>query len=309
MEFQIDNKLVENLCLKKLLLKEGNKRHENIRPLLLFLSGGMRGVSGAGVTFAFNILGLQDIFDVVAGVSTGAGNAAYFLGGLEQSYVGGQVYYDNLAKHFIHYTKRPIADVDYVEQVIKNSDKKIDYTSVANSRTNFVVAVTNYKTGKGELIDVKKATPHMASAIKASIAMLGLYNFPVVVNNIQYIDGCIALPFPIKSLIEKFNPTDVLIVTNCSADKIRNKNIGLIERMLMNVIFNKSPEHLKTLGLTRRLRFIEEYEYFKDLKGVNKGIIWNDNDVGLLTTSEKKLKKVFYKSSLETLDFFHEIYF
>lgn len=307
MKFEVESGLIKNLNLKKALLKDNNKEHETIKPLLLFLSGGMRGVVGAGVTFAFNILELHDVFDVVVGVSTGAGNAAYFLAGFDQSYIGGQVYFDNLAKHFINYTENPIANVDYVEWVIKSSDKKIDYKSIINNRADFVVAVTNYDNGQGELIDVKKSLPHMASAIKASIAMLGLYDLPVIVNNKQYIDGCIALPFPIKELVQKFQPTDILVVANCSIDKINYKKIGFIEKLLMNTVFKKSPKHLKDLGLTRRSRFKEGYEYFKDLRGVNKGIIWNDNNVSLLTTNEKTLKKVFYKSSDETLKFFEKI--
>lgn len=306
MNFEIEPRLVENLFLKKSLLKDNNQEHKKIRPLLLFLSGGMRGVSGAGVGFALNILGWKNIFDTVVGVSTGAGNAAYFLGGTQQSYIGGEIYYHYLAKYFINFFKKPIADIDYVEWLIKNSTNKINFKAITESCAEFIVAVTDYNNGQGKLIDVKKSFPHMASAIKASIAMLGLYDLPVMVNCRNYLDGCIALPFPIKEVIEKFKPTDILIVANCSRGKIKNKKTGQIEKIIMKLLFRKSPAHLKKLGLTRRTRFIEGYEYFNNLNSINKGIIWSDNNISLLTRDSRKLRNTFYKSAVDTLTFFNK---
>lgn len=98
MKFEIESQLVQNLFLKKALLRQGDPQHEKIRPLLLILSGAMRGTYGAGVTIALSQLGLYNVFDTVIGVSTGAGNAGYMLGGLKQSMIGASVYYRSWPK-------------------------------------------------------------------------------------------------------------------------------------------------------------------------------------------------------------------
>lgn len=68
-----DSKLIQNLLLKNELLRNGDKKHEGIRTALLILSGANLGAYGNGTTIALHLLGLADVFDVVVGVSTGAG--------------------------------------------------------------------------------------------------------------------------------------------------------------------------------------------------------------------------------------------
>ena len=67
-----DSELVQNLILKNKLLRNGDKKHEDISTVLLILSGANLGAYGAGAAIALHLLGLADVFDVVVGVSTGA---------------------------------------------------------------------------------------------------------------------------------------------------------------------------------------------------------------------------------------------
>src|SRR3989344_37330 len=104
MVLQHDSKLIQNLLLKNQLLRNDDKKHEDIRTALLILSGANLGAYGNGATIALHLLGLSDIFDIVVGVSTGAGIGGYFLAGEKQAFLSASIYYTEFSgTRFINY--------------------------------------------------------------------------------------------------------------------------------------------------------------------------------------------------------------
>lgn len=304
MEFTRGSQLIQNLFLKRELLRTGNKEHEKIRPVLIILSGGMRGVSGAGSVIAFHLLGFGEVFDVVVGISTGAGIGAYFLGGLEQTLLGTSIYYRDLPPRFIKYFRRPVVDVDFVEYILRER-KALNVEAVCASRSRFFVGATNLQSESLTLLDVKMAQPDPIAALKASMAVPGLYNKSVEVNGQMYVDGG-AHPFPIRVVTEAFESTDILVITNYPRGKGEARAPSLTEKVCSSFFLRETSPRLRELWLSRHKRWYESLQFFSSLDGVNKGIIWASDNVGLLTRNPRKLRRAAENAVRATLDVFGE---
>lgn len=303
MEAKEDSQLIQNLLLKRELLQVGSNEHERIRTALVILGGGMKGVNGAGSAIAFHLLGLGDVFDVVVGISTGAGIGAYFLGGLEQALLGTSIYYEELPPRFIKYSRRPIADVDFVEAVLRGGKKKLDVGAITRARSGFFVGVTDVEDGSSVLLDAKRAKPDIITALKASMAMLGLYNKPVEVNGRRYIDSG-SYWFPIREIVNKFVPTDILVLPNCSREWSEKYSPTLAERIGSLLLLRGASSKLQELFKLRYKRWQEDLQFFATLGGVNKGILWAPDNVGLLAKDSQKLRRAAEKAVVETLKVF-----
>lgn len=303
MELVTDSKLIQNLFLKSELLRAGSKEHEKIRPVLLVCSGGMGGVSGVGQVIAFHLLGLGDVFDAVIGVSTGAGIGAYFLGGLEQALLGTSTYYEDLPPRFIRYTRWPIVDIDFVEQILREGKKKLDLDAIKKARSEFFVEVTDSKGGCGLLLNAKKAKPDMITTLKASMAMLGVYSKPVEVDGRFCIDGG-AHPLPIREVVKLFNPTDVVVIPNCSREQAERWTPSLAEKICTSIALLRASSKLRESWRARHQRWQEDLQFLTTLTGVNKGVLWAASDVGLLESDPEKLRRVAQGSVVETLSIF-----
>ena len=170
-----NSQVVKNLFLKRDLLRQGDPKHEQIRPALLICGGGMRGVYGAGVVMALHQLGLADCFDVVVGISTGAAIGGYFLAGEEQSQLGTSIYYNECLNGFINFWRWPIIDIDYLEKVFRDGPKKLNDETILKHRSKFFVGVTDWDTGEGCFLEAGRV-PDPITAIKASLAVTELYH-------------------------------------------------------------------------------------------------------------------------------------
>src|SRR5258708_28062424 len=91
---------------------------QNTRLALVAGGGGVRGAFGAGVMIGLQRLGLDQVFDINVGVSAGAANIAYLLGGQTESRT--PIYHQEMSRRqFINpFRFWRIADLDYVERVM-----------------------------------------------------------------------------------------------------------------------------------------------------------------------------------------------
>ena len=202
---------IRDLWRKKRMLESGDIEHQAIKTVLLILGGGMRGAYQAGMTIALNQLGLVEVFDFIVGVSTGALVGAYALAGLEQNTIGASLYFEEgTTRQFTDLRRFKVFDSKYLEQVIR-CEKPLDHKAARSARSEFWVGVTNFRTGAGELINAKIASPDLIAAVVASTSF---YDQPKVVNGGQYVDGDLALPLPISQVIQKFCPTHILVLAN-----------------------------------------------------------------------------------------------
>lgn len=288
MELEEGSPLIQNLFQKRDLLSSGDDKHRDIRPVLIILDGGMRGIHGAGSGIALRLAGLCEVFDAIVGISTGAAIGAFYLGDLNQGINGASIYWEDLPS-FVRFMGNPIVDIDSLEVLFRWGEKKIDIRRVMDSRSQFLVGVTSYRDGTGALIDAKTAEPDMISAVMASMAMPGLYHRPVAVNGKLWVDGCLH-PLPVRDVVSRFNPTDILILANRSLRQGRRRFPTLKERVCRPWLLRGIPPRLYQAVVTRYARWQSDLEFLTTLEGVNVGILWGTDNISLLTKNVRKLR-------------------
>lgn len=302
-----DSKLIKNLLLKKELLRNGDKKHEDIRTALLILSGANLGAYGNGTTIALHLLGLADIFDVVVGVSTGAGIGGYYLGGENQAFLSSSIYYTEFSgARFINYCHpRKIIDVNLISEVMRRGRTKMDMEAIKKSRSKFFVGVTNAETGDGELIDAKNASPDVIAAIEASAAIPLGYNPPVVINQRSYYDGGVSMPCPIREVCEKFQPTDVLVLPNRPLRFGSQSFRKLRDHLFAAIALRNLSKPLRRAVVSRHNRFDIGMNFVQNCNGINVGVLWPpDKGIHQLTRSSPKLRAAVQASVQQTLSIF-----
>ncbi|MGC9972054.1 MAG: patatin-like phospholipase family protein [Bryobacteraceae bacterium] len=168
---------------------------------LVIEGGGMRGVYSGGVLVALESLGLKDVFDEVHAESAGAINACYFLA--SQTEFGASIYLDDLSRpEFINFLRiRRVLDMDYLDWVM-SEPKRLNVDAVRNSRTRLFVSLTDASNGQTRRIDVSKENLDLRVVLKATAAIVPLYNSAVELDGARYVDGGIANPVPVRDAID-----------------------------------------------------------------------------------------------------------
>lgn len=302
MELHESPQVVQNLLRKRDLLLVGDRAHEEVRSALVICGGAMRGVYGAGAVVAFHRLGLAHCFDVVVGISTGAAIASYFLAGEEQTLLGTAIYYEECLNGFISFWRWPIADVDHIERVMRSGRKKLDIDAIHKHRSQFFVGATDWETGEGQFLDVKRASPEPLAAIKASFAITALYRKSVAVNGQKFTDGSTAIPFPAKKTLQTFEPTDMLVIANdARANVIRPQSWA--RKVLLNVFTTGLSPRVRELATRRSDLWSENLEYLRG-STANVGILWGPNAIGRLTRDRQRLRETAMQGARKILAIF-----
>lgn len=293
------NAVIERIWRKKALLESNNMQHSTIRPLLLILGGGNLGVYSAAACYALQILGLGNVFDTVVGISTGAWVGGYYLAGREEIKIGTSIYYEDFASpEYITVKTFPyLMNASMIEGTTSCGRKKLDADAVEGARSNFFVGVTDMD-GKGHFVETKKATPSFWSAMYASSATPLAYRKPCRVNGNLYVDGGIALAFPIKQVIKEFSPTDVLVLPNCPQDQ---KHIATFcERAFVKFFFRKFPSAVRDKTLLRHEDFLSGIEFANSTHNVH--VLWPPNmRIHALSRNPQKLRDAARASAKQTL--------
>ncbi len=297
--FEGDPELFQNLFRKRELLRLGDESHKDIRALLLILGGGSGGGAlGAGAARALHDLDLVESFDTIVGVSTGAGIAAYTLAGKEQTDIGASTYYEEcVSRKFFRYWRRPWVDIDFAEMILRQGAKKLDVESVLKSRPDFYAAIYNVSQDKNMLVDAKTAKPDLISAVRAAIAAPIVYNHSVRINDMDAIDNPVNR-FPIREAYELFNPTDILVIANCTATAWRRWSSTKVESVLGNLFFRQFPVRFREAFRERVKKFHHDRLFFQSLqeRGVRTGVIFSPYDMALFTRDVKKIRGAYIDS-------------
>src|SRR3989338_2302324 len=272
--------LVRSLLSKKKLLSKGNLEHTRIKTALIIGGGGMRAVFSAGSLRGFEKSGMADVFDIVVGVSAGSPICAYFLSG--QTTLGTSIYLEELAENkFINLARvSKIMDIDYLDSVFRNV-KPLDQKHIRSSRSKFYVTVTDAKTGKGELLDMKDRKIDIIDAICASSALPIIYNRTITIKGRQYCDGAIGNGIPIDFVLKK-GCTDILIILNNALGR-KSNSPPLFEKIFARLYMKKFSPGLRTATLARNRLYNQSLEKIQGLTNVN---------VGILTPEEMPLKRM-----------------
>ncbi len=309
MELSRNSRIVERLFLKRDLLAAGDPSHETIRPVLLILGGGMRGASGAGAAHALHLLGLGQAFDVVIGISTGAGISSCFLSGRETVALNASIYYEELTQgvfNMLGLFGKSVTDIDVIERVIRSGKKRVRTEEIHASRSEFFVGVTDYHEVTPILIDAKRATPDPIMAVKASMAIPGLYKGTVEVNGRRYVDGSVN-PFPIRTVMEQFHPTDILVIANCTHESGKNREPTPAEKLTSLYYMKDVPSALRIMWTSRFERWQTGLEEFRALNNnVHTGILWAPTKLHMFTTHSGKLRHASERAHEETFRAFNK---
>jgi len=178
---------------------------------LVVEGGAMRGVLSGGGAVALGHLGFHELFDEVYATSAGVMNVCYFLA--RQGELGIRVYYEDCTDRRFWSPRRfwKMLDVDYLFRDVVMQVKPLDIDAVLRSPSRLLVGVINAREGRGELLDTKAIKSPLVNALKAATAMPILYNRTVEVDGTPYVDGGLAIPFPLKQAIDR-GCTDILVL-------------------------------------------------------------------------------------------------
>ncbi len=272
--------LVRNLLSKKKLLAKGSSGHAKIKTALIIGGGGMRAAFSAGALRGFEKSGMADVFDIVIGVSAGSPICAYFLSG--QTELGISIYLEELSKNkFINFARvSKIMDIDYLDSVFR-SVKPLDQKHIRSSRSKFYVTVTDAKTGKGELLDMKDKKIDIIDAICASSALPIIYNRTITIKGRQYCDGAIGNGIPIDFVLQK-GCTDILIILNNALGR-KSNSAPFFEKIFSHFYMRKFSSDLRTATLARNQLYNRSLKTIQGITNIN---------IGILTPEEMPLKRM-----------------
>lgn len=303
---QRDGLMVSRMREKLRLIKSGDPRHSTSRLVVLACGGGLRGAFGGGVLVGLSQLGFEEVFDIAVGVSAGAANVAYFLSG--QTAVGMSIYVEEMvSSRFINPIRFwKIADLDFIERIIRDSPKKLDVNAVRRSRSEFYVGSTNMH-GKGELINAKLSAD-MISTLKGSMALPVLYNKMTYVEQGGFVDGDVSLSLAVPEVMSEFVPTDLLIIMNRPFANFKEPFSFLqtwsatlflkaFSKGLRKAYFSKNEDH------NRRLRLMHSGACFS---GANVSIVCPDYEMPLFTRDPGEVRRFADSGTKKILDIFDE---
>lgn len=306
--------------VQHLLEKKKAPENKEIRPLLLILGGGMKGPYSAGQVLGLNEAGItSEVFDTIVGISAGAGAAAYYTAGPEQTRLGTSLFYEECTTPaFINFARlRDIMSINTLMKWMGGPEKKLDEEAIRKSRAKLYFGVTRSddvnaaaQDPKAEFIEAVSAQPALTSEHSRVLsAMRSSMSVPMVneevppVNGIEYVDGAFD-PMPIKALIERFNPTDILVLPNTPFERLDAFQLSKGEYIVAELLkaFG-SPGSLLSLGQMEKFLLIKEQMrqslgYIQKEKGVNIGIVWPpDSALGTFGQKPGEIKSAVLESA------------
>ncbi len=278
---------------------------------LVIEGGGMRGVISGGALLAMEELGLTEAFDEVYAESAGAINGSYFLAG--QAALGSRIYFEDIANHrFINpFRVRRILDLDYLVDDVMVRAKPLDAQRVQRSRSRFLVSLTNAADGGRKVVDVRNAQEPLLRILKATAAIVPLYNRAVALHDGWYVDGGIADPIPVRNAIANGCTHILVLLTRPPAyrDSGFRGPMWLAARLLLGKKWNASLVHtlfhekFKRYNAARDLAF----GYARPERPVSIAVLCPDGDaygVARLTRDAQRLRNALLASRERTLELF-----
>lgn len=295
MHFEGNPEVFRRLHTKKQFLSEGSDQHADVRPLVIMLSGCNRGAYSSGQIRALERNGFSQVFDVAIGVSAGAPTCAYLLA--EQSPLGASIFYEECTTP--QFISLPRVDLDFMAAVFRGqTGKALNQEAVKASRTELFVSATCAETGEGHLLNAKTMEPDLVQALRISISMPGLGGPAVRAGERLYLDGVGGATFPVKEAIERFEPTDILVLANAPQDDADNH----LKRFAYWCATREYPRAVRQAFTRVQQRFGEELHHLKTRFRGNYGILWTDKEVGSFEQNPERLKSAVDRADMHLND-------
>src|SRR5215467_5591923 len=309
-----DHPVLEEIKRRLGLLKEGSElRGLSTKLGLVVEGGGMRGVVSGGALIAMERLGLTSVFDEVYGESAGAINASYFLAG--KAAYGGRIYLEDLTSlRFINPLRRgKILDMDFLIDEVMTSIKSLPIEGVMQSRSRLFVSITNAADGTGKVVDVKTESPPLLALLKATAAIVPLYNSSVMLEGVPYVDGGITDPIPVSNAIHS-GCTHILVLITRPMGFVARPFKGVKRFVLERWLREWDPRFVHAFFNVRARRYNEARAIAFGQVAAPNGIeiaviapIDTDPLVTRLTISRRRLEGAMQASTASTLALFGEV--
>jgi len=191
---------------------------------LVVQGGGMRGVYSIGALAALEEMGFGQCFDHITGSSAGAMNGAYFITG--QANYAVHTYVNHLTqKAFVNpFRFNKMVDIDFLVDHIGKKERPLDIKKLEAANTMLHISLTEYLSGETHFVTNKTPGIDLWEALRASAAMLFLYNKPVRVGERLYVDGSLRARLPIKRAIDCGCTYIVIILTMPRSYRVKGQN-------------------------------------------------------------------------------------
>ena len=188
---------------------------------------------------------------IVIGNSGSSGTLAYYAAGQHESI---RNIWSNLlsTKKFINKLRLwKVIDIDYLIDVIFRKMDKLDMEKVYSSKTNLMIAATNYETGKVEYFS-NKNKDNILEALKASKAIPLVYNKKVSINGKSYFDGAISASVEVNAMKAIEMGAEKLVIIDNEAPNPLSKILFLLWFSSKKRNFRKN--YLEFIGKKRNFR-------------------------------------------------------
>jgi predicted patatin/cPLA2 family phospholipase len=285
---------IEHPVIQEILRRRDGRTAGSAKLGLVVEGGAMRGVYSGGALVALDRLGLNSVFDEVYAESAGAINASYFLAG--QTQMGIRIYTEDLQTvRFINPLRTSaIIDVNYIADVVLTRIKPLDAGAVLASRTNLFVAITNALDGSPRLVNVKRENLSLYALLKATAAIVPLYNRAVVLDGVPYVDGGISNPIPIQSALDA-GCTHILVLLTRPPEFEMFPSSGIQKFILSLMLRGWNPEFVQRFYTerTRRYRLARDLAFGRTPCGAFVAVIGpgaGSPPLSRMTLSPRKLK-------------------
>jgi len=249
-------------------------------------------IGGGGMTCSFGVgcvLALVKEYgltapDIVIAGSGGAGTAAYYVAGQYQSILN---IWENLlsTKKFINVLRFwRVIDIDYLIDTVFRKQDPLRKERVQETKTVFLIPVTNACTGELEYLSAKNGD--IFEALRATKAMPLAYNKLIPINHNVYCDSYLSSPpgLHIGKAIE-MGARKILVIENGCYNPVINLGYGFWARLRSNRFKNN---HSNLLEKAKKIEIPEGVEVFR-IKPMTKLRIstLNNNRKLLIETIEK----------------------
>ena len=278
---------------------------------LVVEGGGMRGVMSGGALLAMEELGLTEAFDEVYAESAGAINGSYFLAG--QAALGSRIYFEDIANHrFINpFRVRRILDLDFLVDDVMVRAKPLDAKRVVQSRSRLLVSLTNAADGGRRVVDVRESRDPLLRILKATAAIVPLYNRAVPLHDGWYVDGGIADPIPVRNAIANGCTHILVLLTRPPAYRDRGFRgpVWLAARLLLGKKWSASLVHTLLREKYKRYNAARDlaFGYARPEGKVSIAVICphgHTHGVARLTRDPQRLRNALLASRERTLELF-----
>ena len=218
-----------------------------MKKALVIGSGSFRGAYSAGViTFLGKELG-SDYFDNVYACSVGVYMAAFFLAGqpevIEDTWrhrVTGR----QLVNYWNLFRGRNVLDLEYLEDIFRQGESRLDLESLLRNRARFEICLTNSESGSPTYVGIEDGD--ILQIMSASCAY-PLLHPPISLNGKDYLDGGISDSLPVRRALDHGNEEVFAILTKPKSTATSlDKGTRFFRRFIMPYI-GFSPKIMKLI--------------------------------------------------------------